>query len=125
MNNYDLNNEIDDNIFNTTDDNIQRNIEYMGITIILLLSFSQIVCYSFQNCYIKIENTYKLSKKTKKIKNIDLENLINECSICLEKYKLNEKIIQLDCDHIFHKSCFDLWFQKNNSCPICRDNIII
>ena len=67
MNNYNLNNEIDnDNIFNTTDDNIQRNIEYMGITIILLLSCCQVVCYSFQNCYIKIENTYKLSKKNKK-----------------------------------------------------------
>ena len=97
MNNYDLNNEIDDdNIFNTTDDNIQRNIEYIVI-IILLLSCCQVVYYSFHNCYIKIENTYKLSKKLK-IKNIDLENLINECSICLEKYKLNYAIIQLDCN---------------------------
>ena len=116
-----MNNDI---TFNDTEVDEQKNIEYTGITIILFLSFCQVSLYSINNCYTKIEKSYKLFKKTKKIKNVDLENLINECSICLEQYKLNEKIIKLDCEHIFHKSCINLWFQNNNSCPICRDNVI-
>ena len=130
-------NKIDDNLIddnlkdnnliydNITDDNNQQNFEYTGITIILLLSFCQFSFYSLKNCYKTIKKCYNLNKKTKRIKNKDLENFIIECSICLEQYKLNEKIIQLDCDHIFHKECLNLWLKKNNSCPICRDNIII
>ena len=117
-----MNNDITFNDTEVVDE--QKNIEYIGITIILFLSFCQISFYSINKCFIKMKNVYNLNKKTKKVKNADLENLINECSICLEQYKLNEKIIQLECDHIFHKSCFELWFKNNNSCPICRDNII-
>ena len=52
-----------------------------------------------------------------------------ECAICLEKFKLNEKCIQLPCNdrpHFFHcdpnENCQGIipWLQKNNTCPVCR-----
>ncbi len=41
-----------------------------------------------------------------------------DCSICLAP--LNESIITLPCEHIFHSSCFKTWEQYNNKCPYCR-----
>ena len=33
-------------------------------------------------------------------------------------------LIQL-CNHKFHEKCIIEWFDKdNNSCPLCRENII-
>lgn len=54
------------------------------------------------------------------------EHLINsdsqeECSICLESYQERDKIVQLTCNHIFHKDCIREWLQiKQNNCPLCR-----
>ena len=51
-----------------------------------------------------------------------------DCSICLDKFKLNEKCIQLPCSetpHYFHSNCESCpgvipWLEKNNTCPVCR-----
>jgi hypothetical protein len=42
------------------------------------------------------------------------------CSICLESNELNHEYSELDCNHIFHKSCLDKWLTVNNTCPLCR-----
>jgi len=55
---------------------------------------------------------------------LDDNLLLDECSICLENYKINDKIINLNCNHKFHKDCLKLWIKKNNTCPQCRENII-
>ena len=47
----------------------------------------------------------------------------NECSICLDSFKENEKYIQLPCpekNHCFHKDCIKEWLSRNNTCPLCR-----
>jgi len=68
----------------------------------------------------KSDFTFHLSP-AKKIK----ENLISECSICYQQFKINEYYRELDgCKHIFHKKCIDEWFfqSKSYSCPLCRKN---
>lgn len=57
-----------------------------------------------------------------------------ECFVCYEILN-NEKPIKLNsqvyyikkcgCDGFIHKKCIDLWFSKNNKCPICRDIMYI
>jgi hypothetical protein len=44
----------------------------------------------------------------------------NCCTICLDYYQTNDKLIQLPCQHIFHHSCSHPWLAKNNTCPQCR-----
>lgn len=39
-----------------------------------------------------------------------------ECPICYNVDKL-EKV---SCSHGFCKKCSETWFNKNNTCPICR-----
>ena len=64
-------------------------------------------------------------------KEIDQENIDNEnnCSICMDKFKLNDKVLILPCGeqkHYFHcdysETCSGIlpWLKENNTCPICR-----
>ena len=46
-----------------------------------------------------------------------------DCSVCKCKYKKNEGIRKLPCNHTFHKRCIDRWLKNGGvSCPICRKN---
>lgn len=46
------------------------------------------------------------------------------CSICLEKYRASVTIVELQCNHNFHRICIDKWIKNNHSCPYCRKNIL-
>ena len=45
------------------------------------------------------------------------------CSICLSK--IYKQKIKLKCNHFYHKECIEKWFTKNNSCPVCRKEILL
>jgi len=45
-----------------------------------------------------------------------------ECSICHEAIRRTKDT--LDCTHSFHRRCIDRWFQRANSCPVCRTPIV-
>ena len=112
------------NYNNTNFDNYTKsNIEIMLIILLCISCLSPFI-QTF-NEYIKTcKNNYDIFKLPvyKIVSNDNL--LLDECSICLEKYKLNDKIISLPCSHSFHKDCLNLWLKKNNTCPQCRENII-
>ena len=41
------------------------------------------------------------------------------CSICLEP--INEDNLEVtECNHRFHHICLQRWFERSNSCPLCR-----
>jgi hypothetical protein len=44
-----------------------------------------------------------------------------ECVICLEPFIIDEEVKTLKCEHTFHIECIDDWFEKDKTCPICRD----
>ena len=51
-----------------------------------------------------------------------------ECPICYQC--INNDIYKTKCNHLFHKSCLNLWFSRqekdnsfNFSCPYCRGNL--
>lgn len=41
-----------------------------------------------------------------------------ECPICLENNL--EPFKMLNCQHSFHEVCLNIWLEKHNSCPLCR-----
>jgi len=46
------------------------------------------------------------------------------CSICQENYTEGQAIRNIvHCDHSFHKTCIDTWFERNVHCPVCRYDI--
>ena len=61
--------------------------------------------------FSKIEENNKLLNKNFK------------CIICLNEYKIRDKIATLPCFHIFHKNCFEKWMIEKRWCPICKFNM--
>lgn len=45
------------------------------------------------------------------------------CSVCLEDLKSGMEFNKLPCSHIFHGSCTGPWFERNRSCPNCRNKV--
>ena len=58
------------------------------------------------------------------INSIDFKRRSNEiCSIC-QNYILDKNLTITKCSHKFHFNCLDKWQKKNNSCPLCRKNLV-
>lgn len=52
----------------------------------------------------------------------ELQNLDNVCIICREEMVTASK--KLPCNHIFHTSCLRSWFQRQQTCPTCRMDVL-
>ncbi|XP_053284285.1 E3 ubiquitin-protein ligase synoviolin [Pleuronectes platessa] len=46
----------------------------------------------------------------------------NVCIICREEMVTGAK--KLPCNHIFHSSCLRSWFQRQQTCPTCRMDVL-
>jgi len=46
------------------------------------------------------------------------------CIICREDMQAQQSIKRLGCQHIFHKNCLRSWFQRQQTCPICRTTVL-
>jgi len=55
--------------------------------------------------------------------NKSLVDLKKSCSICLNEFKLAEKVVLLPCLEYFHFDCISPWIEKHQTCPTCRLNI--
>ena len=78
------------------------------------------------NCYEIWLKKYKESKFNKNLKQfLILKDSPEICTICLETYIKQSKIVRLDCQHIFHKQCIQLWFKNKplKQCPLCRKTL--
>ena len=76
------------------------------------------------NCIIKC--FCKEEKKGEKEINVQSTDFINkkennyqECVICLEEMKYDQKLSIIMCSHIFHKECLDKWKIKKRLWPLC------
>ena len=72
----------------------------------------------------------KGKKEKKKVSHSDHEKKEEEqvktcedCAICLCECSKDEKCCQLECGHIFHTSCIFTWFEKHDTCPMCRKEV--
>lgn len=51
----------------------------------------------------------------------------NDCTICLEDFNPNSKVVVLECKHIFHFECLKEWLIKNilhPKCPNCNYDVV-
>jgi hypothetical protein len=48
----------------------------------------------------------------------------SQCSICQDNFAPGHAIRRIrHCNHEFHRTCIDTWFQSNTHCPMCRWDI--
>lgn len=47
-----------------------------------------------------------------------------QCAICQAGFEIGEERRTLSaCNHEFHRTCIDPWFEQNVHCPVCRHDI--
>eukprot|EP00121_Abeoforma_whisleri_P015293 Awhi_evm1s14095 len=47
-----------------------------------------------------------------------------ECCICLEIVISGDKLRELPCKHLFHKTCIDKWLINKGTCAFCRKDFL-
>ena len=47
----------------------------------------------------------------------------DECSICQEKMLEGNTILKLTCRHAYHAECVQIWLERHNTCPLCRNEM--
>ena len=71
-------------------------------------------------CLIKDKNIisskpYILNRRlNRRVINLNPLIINTECCICLREYSDDKDIVQLPCQHIFHKECIYIWFLKKS-----------
>lgn len=45
-------------------------------------------------------------------------------TLCLHREEMVTASKKLPCNHIFHTACLRSWFQRQQTCPTCRLNIL-
>ncbi|CAI2378470.1 unnamed protein product [Moneuplotes crassus] len=104
-------------------------IQSVGVCILMFL-----VLEFFRNLrrgdigFATLQNEYGPKCHFDKIPSIVYQNYISlkldECAICLTKYKQDDTIkILPGCFHKFHGECIKEWFQNSQSCPFCRKDL--
>nr|VDD30953.1 unnamed protein product [Brassica oleracea] len=60
----------------------------------------------------------KISKEELKSSKMETE----PCSICLDNLVSGKHVVstRMTCSHVFHEKCRLVWFQRKNTCPLCR-----
>ncbi|KAI6655993.1 hypothetical protein LOD99_1727 [Oopsacas minuta] len=53
----------------------------------------------------------------------ELERYNDLCIVCREDL-VNRDCRKLPCGHIYHTSCLKSWFQRKQSCPLCRYDVL-
>ncbi|XP_017485609.1 PREDICTED: E3 ubiquitin-protein ligase RNF130-like, partial [Rhagoletis zephyria] len=48
----------------------------------------------------------------------------DDCAICLTNMKYSSVSRILNCKHLFHSKCIAPIVSRNETCPICRNNIV-
>jgi len=54
----------------------------------------------------------------------ELSNTDNVCIICREEMTDPSATKKLPCGHIFHRTCLRSWFQRQQTCPTCRLDVL-
>lgn len=47
----------------------------------------------------------------------------SKCSICMDNLGYPFNIHETECNHSFHKKCFDQWYKLKKNCPNCRKKL--
>ena len=119
------------NVINNTDsDYLEAEANFFDIIFNMLLFFLIVQCFMRLYLYLKSYNTRTQLQITLNNDNYNFNRIIlkdefenDTCSICLDELYSDEnqdEIIQIRCNHMFHKKCLDEWIRQKKTCPLCK-----
>ncbi|VVC28847.1 Hypothetical protein CINCED_3A018772 [Cinara cedri] len=113
-----------------------KAVMYIAFLIIMVKTYT-VPLFAFRPMYHTLRNFKKVFQdlvlSRKAIHNMntlypdataqDLQTIENVCIICREDMSA-AAAKKLPCNHIFHTSCLRSWFQRHQTCPTCRLDIL-
>ena len=99
----------------------EKNIEECKKMIDELFNRINNNCYTFSIKKNSNELIEELEIDEKLTHDIEIEK--NKCIICLNNYKIHDKISYLPCLHLFHSGCIKEWLKRSNICPLCKNEM--
>lgn len=85
-----------------------------------LLIISGFIANGVKFVVVKIHKKFYMKKILEPIRLLETEN----CCICLDDMEKNTIAYKLCCNHIFHGECIKIWYEHQQTCPLCRIDII-
>jgi len=75
-----------------------------------------------------IQEDVKITVNETAINNLPIiiveKDIEENCSICMEQFKKENKLIKLDCKHMFHINCIkEYLLNYDYKCPLCRCDV--
>ncbi|NWU98250.1 RN215 protein, partial [Upupa epops] len=49
---------------------------------------------------------------------------IDSCAVCLDQFRKSQWLRVLPCCHEFHRDCVDPWLLLQQTCPLCKRNVL-
>jgi len=108
------------------DGGVTQFLFYLLAVSLLSISVISACCRGAPSIMSKINNIRNTTHLTDYILQEETEEVdlsTETCSICIEPYLIKQKILILSCDHKFHSHCIKEWFEKELTCPICRQSL--
>eukprot|EP00916_Digyalum_oweni_P017411 GHVL01028493.1.p1 GENE.GHVL01028493.1~~GHVL01028493.1.p1 ORF type:complete len:272 (+),score=22.66 GHVL01028493.1:127-942(+) len=62
--------------------------------------------------------SYRITKE-----NLEWANNASPCPICLMDVIQDDEVRLLNCGHVYHRECIDVWIFRKASCPTCKSVI--
>ena len=100
------------------DKNINNDQSF--IVILAAISFL-IIRFIYLYCSCTCNNKLK-HNRYKKIIFDEEKEYYDSCTICLDDFDNNEKLLKLKCNHIYHEKCIKIWFKNKSNCPNCNSS---
>ncbi|CEF71110.1 Zinc finger, RING-type domain and Zinc finger, RING/FYVE/PHD-type domain-containing protein [Strongyloides ratti] len=80
----------------------------------LKINFSSVILYDFWMCTKTIISPTPFPSTIPSPEDLEKDS---QCGICYSNFM---KPLKLECNHIFCKECISTWFDRKDTCPLCR-----
>ena len=80
----------------------------------------------FINRYQTVIDSTPILDIEKNVMDICCTKLINQtndqvaCGICINDFGVGDKVVRIQCNHIFHPDCIQNWYKVKPTCPFCK-----
>ncbi|GMR59172.1 hypothetical protein PMAYCL1PPCAC_29367, partial [Pristionchus mayeri] len=117
--------------------NLIRCVLYF-IFVVLMMKVHTLPLFSIRPFYLSLRSFHKalndviLSRRAVHAMNnrfpvvteAELTQIDATCIICREEMTVQSSPKRLPCSHVFHAHCLRSWFQRQQTCPTCRTDIL-
>ncbi|WVQ74907.1 hypothetical protein IAR50_004515 [Cryptococcus sp. DSM 104548] len=52
------------------------------------------------------------------------QSQFKDCPVCKDDFQVNDAVVRIPCQHLFHDDCLVPWLKQNGTCPVCRFSLV-